>query len=414
MNSTETERGKNRMSGIKHIFSKEIARVFRDKKMLFSVFLLPVLIMVVIMSIVNNLVGSMMDDIEDHKPIVYIQNEPESFKSFLKMGKFKYEIKEIASGEDRSKAEGEILDGSADLIIEFPKNFDEKIGNYKEGDQIPQVKTYYNPSEDYSQAAYSEISEGTLEAYRQGLLSQRVGNLDQITVFTVNSDNEDMVIQDEEKAGGKMLGMMLPYFITVLLFAGALGIGADMIAGEKERGTMASLLVAPVKRSSIALGKVFSLMAISGLSALIYVLVMVLFMPLMMDSMMMEDVNLRLNAGQIVMMGVLLVVIAFFYSAIIALLSVFAKSTKEASSYVMPVYMVVLVVGLLTMFRSGGGDFKTYCIPVYNNALALQGILTQELTMGQYAVTLAETLALGIIFTGAIVKAFNSEKIMSK
>lgn len=402
------------MSGIKHIFSKEIARVFRDKKMLFSVFLLPVLIMVVIMSIVNNLVGSMMDDIEDHKPIVYIQNEPESFKSFLKMGKFKYEIKEIASGEDRSKAEGEILDGSADLIIEFPKNFDEKIGNYKEGDQIPQVKTYYNPSEDYSQAAYSEISEGTLEAYRQGLLSQRVGNLDQITVFTVNSDNEDMVIQDEEKAGGKMLGMMLPYFITVLLFAGALGIGADMIAGEKERGTMASLLVAPVKRSSIALGKVFSLMAISGLSALIYVLVMVLFMPLMMDSMMMEDVNLRLNAGQIVMMGVLLVVIAFFYSAIIALLSVFAKSTKEASSYVMPVYMVVLVVGLLTMFRSGGGDFKTYCIPVYNNALALQGILTQELTMGQYAVTLAETLALGIIFTGAIVKAFNSEKIMSK
>lgn len=414
MNSTEKERGKNRMSGMKHIFSKEIARVFKDKKMLFSVFLLPVLIMVVIMTIVNNLVGSMMDDIEEHKPIVYIQNEPESFESFLKTGKFKYEIRQLASGEDRSKAEGEILDGSADLIIEFPKGFEEKIGAYREGDEIPQVKTYYNPSEDYSQAAYSEISEGTLEAYRQALLSRRVGNLDQITVFTVNSDNEDMVIQDEEKAGGKMLGMMLPYFITILLFAGALGIGADMIAGEKERGTMASLLVSPVKRSSIALGKVFSLMVISGLSALIYVVVMVLFTPLMMDSMMMEDVNLQLNAGQIAMMGVLLVVIAFFYSSIIALLSVFAKSTKEASSYVMPVYMVVLVVGLLTMFRSGDGDFATYCIPVYNNAVALQGILTQELTMGQYAVTLVETLALGAVFTGAIVKAFNSEKIMSK
>lgn len=402
------------MSGIKHIFSKEIARVFKDKKMLFSVFLLPVLIMVVIMSIVNHLVGSMMDDIEDHKPIVYIQNEPESFESFLKMGKFKYEVKEIATGEDKSKAQGEILDGSADLIVEFPKDFEERIENYKAGDAIPQVKTYYNPSEDYSKAAYSEISEGTLEAYRQALLSQRVGNLDQITVFTVNSDNEDMVIQDEEKAGGKMLGMMLPYFITILLFAGALGIGADMIAGEKERGTMASLLVAPVKRSSIALGKVFSLMVISGLSALIYVVVMVLFMPLMMDSMMMEGVNLRLNPGQIVMMGVLLVVIAFFYASIIALVSVFAKSTKEASSYVMPVYMLVLVVGLLTMFQSGGGDFKTYCIPVYNNALALQGILAQELTIGQYVVTLVETLILGAVFTGGIVKAFESEKIMSK
>lgn len=178
---------------------------------------------------------------------------------------------------------------------------------------------------------------------------------------------------------------------------------------------MASLLVAPVKRSSIALGKIFSLMVISGLSSLIYVAVMVLFMPVMMDSMMGESgMNIQLNGQQIVMMGILLVVIAFFYSSIIALVSVFAKSTKEASSYVMPVYMLVLVVGLLTMFQSGKADFTTYCIPVYNNAIALQGILTQELTMGQYLVTLVETLLLGIIFTAAIVRAFESEKIMSK
>lgn len=405
------------MNGMKQIFSKEIARVFKDKKMVFSTFLLPVLIMVFIMAIVNSLVGSMMEDIEEHNPVVYIQNEPQSLKEYLKMGKFQYEVKEISSKEDRSRAEGEILDGSADLIVEFPKEFEKMIADYQSGDEIPQIKTFYNPSEDYSQAAYNEISEGTLEGYRQALLSQRVGELSQITIFTVNSDNEDMVIQDDDKAGGKALGMMLPYFITILLFAGALGIGADMIAGEKERGTMASLLVSPVKRSSIALGKVFSLMVISGLSSLVYVVVMVIFAPLMMDSMTGTDgsgLNLQLNVQQIVMMGVLLVAIAFLYSAVIALLSVFAKSTKEANSYVMPVYMVVLVVGLLTMFQTGGGDLKVYFIPIYNNALALQGILTQELTMGQYLVTLAETLILGAVFTGAIVKAFESEKIMAK
>ena len=80
----------------------------------------------------------------------------------------------------------------------------------------------------------------------------------------MNSDNPDMVIQDEQKAGGKALGMMLPYFVTILLFAGAMGLGTDMVAGEKERGTMASMLVAPIKRSSIVLGKVFALMIISG------------------------------------------------------------------------------------------------------------------------------------------------------
>lgn len=405
------------MNGMNQIFKKEMARVFKDKKMVFSVFLLPVLIMVLIMSIVNGMVDNMMKDIEKHNPIVYVQNEPQSFQEFLKMGKFKYEIKEIQGKKDRSKAEKEILEGEADLIIEFPENLDEQLAAYKEGDKIPQIKTYYNPSEDFSSAAYEEISVGVLENYRQTLLSMRVGNLENIMVFTVNSDNEDMVIQDDEKAGGKVLGMMLPYFITILLFAGALGIGGDMIAGEKERGTMASLLVSPVKRSSIALGKVTALMAISGLSSLVYVAVMAICAPMMMDSMMGgggNGLDLHLNPQQLLLMGVLLIAIAFFYSSIIALLSVFAKSTKEANSYVMPVYMVVIIVGLLTMFQSGTPETVKYWIPIYNNALVLQGILTQEISTGAYLITMVENLLLGALFTGGIVQAFKSEKIMSK
>lgn len=405
------------MNGMNQIFKKEMARVFKDKKMVFSVFLLPVLIMVLIMSIVNGMVDNMMKDIEKHNPIVYVQNEPQSFQEFLKMGKFKYEIKEIQGEKDRSKVEKEILEGEADLIIEFPENLDEQLAAYKEGDKIPQIKTYYNPSEDFSSAAYEEISVGVLENYRQTLLSMRVGNLENIMVFTVNSDNEDMVIQDDEKAGGKVLGMMLPYFITILLFAGALGIGGDMIAGEKERGTMASLLVSPVKRSSIALGKVTALMAISGLSSLVYVAVMAICAPMMMDSMMGgggNGLDLHLNPQQLLLMGVLLIAIAFFYSSIIALLSVFAKSTKEANSYVMPVYMVVIIVGLLTMFQSGTPETVKYWIPIYNNALVLQGILTQEISTGAYLITMVENLLLGALFTGGIVQAFKSEKIMSK
>lgn len=405
------------MNGMNQIFKKEMARVFKDKKMVFSVFLLPVLIMVLIMSIVNGMVDNMMKDIEKHNPIVYVQNEPQSFQEFLKMGKFKYEIKEIQGEKDRSKAEKEILEGEADLIIEFPENLDEQLAAYKEGDKIPQIKTYYNPSEDFSSAAYEEISVGVLENYRQTLLSMRVGNLENIMVFTVNSDNEDMVIQDDEKAGGKVLGMMLPYFITILLFAGALGIGGDMIAGEKERGTMASLLVSPVKRSSIALGKVTALMAISGLSSLVYVAVMAICAPMMMDSMMGgggNGLDLHLNPQQLLLMGVLLIAIAFFYSSIIALLSVFAKSTKEANSYVMPVYMVVIIVGLLTMFQSGTPETLKYWIPIYNNALVLQGILTQDISTGAYLITMVENLLLGALFTGGIVQAFKSEKIMSK
>ena len=403
------------LNGIKQIFGKEMARILKDKKMVFSVFLLPVLIMVVLLTIINNLAGQMQSDIEEHKAIVWMQNEPDSFEMFLASAGAEYDIRTIASDSDRGEAEDAILNGDADLLIEFPVDFDAMIDGFQEGDAVPQIKTYYNPSEEYSSQAYQEISVGVLESYRQTLLAGRVGNPDAITVFTVNSDNDDMVIQDDEKASGQALGMMLPYFITILLFAGAMGIGTDMIAGEKERGTMASLLVAPVKRSSIVLGKVFALMVVSGISSLVYVAGMVICTPFMMDSMtgMDEALNLNLGPDQILMLGLLLVAIAFLYSAVVALISVFAKTTKEASSYIMPVYMVVLVVGLLTMFRMGDGGPWDYYIPFYNSAIALQAILSHELTMSQYLITLVETLALGGILTVLIARAFNNEKVMA-
>ena len=401
------------MSGIRQIFGKELARIFRDKKMIFSVFLLPVIIMIAILSIINVLASNMENNIESHISNVYMMNEPESFQQILENSGVKCNITAIDTDAQMKDAKAEILSGDADLIVEFPENLEQAVAGYQEGDQIPQIKTYQNPSEEYSTQAADNLTQ-VLETYRQTLLSQRVGDMESLVVFQVNADNDEMYIQDEEKASGRAIGMMLPYFITILLFAGAMGIGTDMIAGEKERGTMASLLVSPIKRSSIVLGKVFSLMVISGLSSLIYVAAMVVCAPMMMDSFGgAGDLNIQLSIRQILMLAFLLVAISFLYSSIIALFSVFAKSVKEASTYVMPAYMLILVIGLVTMFNFGEKDSSSYMIPLYNTALTLQGILTQETTLAQYAVTLVETLVIGGVLTGVIVKAFESEKVMS-
>lgn len=400
------------MSGIKQICGKELSRVFKDKKMIFSVFLLPVLIMVGIMTLVSNLSTNMQKDVETHHSIVYVQNAPEGFEDFLKTSDKECEVYAVS---DRTGIEDMIRNGDADLLIEFPEGFMEAVTDYQAGDAVPQIKTYYNPSEDYSRAAYNTISSGVLESYRETLLSQRVDDMAGLTVFTVNSDNPDMVIQDEEKAGGKILGMMLPYFVTILLFAGAMGIGIDMVAGEKERGTMASLLVSPIRRSSIVLGKVFALMIISGVSSVVYVGAMVAFMPQMMGGMGGSDMglSLTLNTKQVAMLAFLLIAIAFLYSALIVLVSVFAKTVKEANSYIMPVYMLVLVLGIVTMFTTKAPQDWVYAVPIYNTSVTLQGILTQEVTMMQYGMALGVTLLLGAVLIGVIAKAFESEKVMA-
>ncbi|HBA64255.1 MAG TPA: ABC transporter permease [Lachnospiraceae bacterium] len=400
------------MRGIGEIFKKEIARVVKDRKMLFSVFLLPALLMVGIMSLTSNLVSNMEEDIDSHVAVIYVSNMPESFQTLLDAGESAYDIRSM---KEEEQIKEELKKGEADLWIEFPENLESQVENYREGDRIPQVKVYYNPSEDYSSAAYQEISGQVLEGYRQMLLQNRVGNLEQLTVFTVNSDNPEMVVQDDKKANGKALGMMLPYFITILLFAGAMGIGTDMIAGEKERGTMASLLVSPVKRSSIVLGKVFALMVISGISSLIYVVVMVASMPLMSKAMAGTEsgMKMEITLEQGVMLAGILIALAFLYSTLIILFSVFAKSTKEASTYVMPAYLLVLVIGLMSMFTSKAPSSETYFIPLYNSAIVLKGILSDEVTWMQFASTLLSNLALGAVLTGVIVKAFERENVMA-
>ena len=396
---------------MKTIYKKELARIFKDKKMIFSVFLLPVLIMVGIMALVGNLATRQAEDIQSHKSIVYMINKPDSFSAFLEAADLNMEVNTIKTDSERENVMDLLRNGDADLLIEFPENFDSIIQEYQTGDEVPQIKTYYNPSEDYSSSAYELISNQTLEAYRQTLLSQRVADMNGLQIFTVNSDNKDMIVQDDQKASGKALGMMLPYFITILLFAGAMGIGTDMIAGEKERGTMASLLVTPVKRKSIVLGKVFALMTISGISSVIYIVVMGATFPKILggDS----GLDIEITPEQIVMIGILLVAIAFLYSAIVILISVFARDLKEASTYITPAYMVVLVIGMMTMFTTSEAGMKDYLIPFYNTALALKGILTSEVTMAQYGVTLVMTLVLGGILTAVIAKAFGSEKVMN-
>lgn len=400
------------MKGMGEVFKKEIVRVFKDPKMVLSVFVLPVALMIGLLYLMGNVMTNMEDDIEAHKSIIYIENQPKSFQQFLNEYDIDGDIRPMKKLDEIKK---EIRNGDADIFLAFPKDFDEQIQTYQEGNEVPVIQTYYNPSEEYSSAARNDFMV-ILEEYRNTLLAGRVGNLEQLLIFTVDSESEEVILQDDKKAEGKALGMMLPYFVTLMLFAGAMSIGTDMIAGEKERGTMASLLVSPVKRSAIIFGKVFALMTISGLASVVSTIAIIVCMPLVSKSMFGESVSgvgMKLDAEQIWMLGTLLVAVAFLYATIIALVSVFAKTVKEANSYVMPVYILVLAIGIMTMYMTGEPSNASYYIPIYNSAIVLKGIFVHEVTGIQFLITLMTTLVSGLILTGIIAKAFDSEKVMA-
>ncbi len=398
---------------MKNIFKKEIMRVFSDKKMIFSLFIMPAIVMLGVYGLLGALTSKMESDIEEHVSITYIQNAPEGFEAIAAQTGYDTaaEIKYVSAdaAAEVAQIKEDILNGTADLLVVFDKEFLAKAEAYENaGDAIPGVKLGYNSTMNYSTAARSMFESMILDVYETNLLVGRFGDLERLTVF--NTENE--LIVNEDKANGLALASMLPYFIIMMLFAGAMGLCVDAIAGEKERGTMATMLLSPVKRSSIVFGKLFGLSVLSVLSSIVYAASMIVAMPMLMGEMGMGDITF--SVLQIVELLGIMASLVLFNVCILCLLSVFAKNAKEANAYVTPVYMVVIVLGMLTMFNVGGTAPATtsYAIPVYGSSLAIQAIASNELSLVQFGLSMGGNLLCVLVMVFAITKVFNNEKVM--
>lgn len=398
------------MRGISIILQKELRRVFQDKKLVISLFILPVVLVVGIYGLMFFLMNSADEDVEAHISKVYIMNEPQDFKQLLDNNEYSGEVNLVQNEDELDTIKTDILNGDVDLLIVFPSDFSEAIKNYPNS-AIPEVMTYYNPSEDYSATAKSNYVV-LLEQYRTLLLQERVGDLDIIKIFSVDETNTESVIQDDDKAVGKVLGVMLPYIITMMLFAGAMSIGTDMITGEKERGTMATMLLTPIKRTNIVLGKIIAMAIISTITAVMYVVSMIIAMPFIPA----EDTellsNIKLLPVQYIELIIILVGAVFMYVAIVSLIAVFSRTSKEASTYMSPAYIIVIVVGLLTMLQTKEASLLEYAIPLYNISLILKNIFTRDITVLQFVIGTVTTYLYSAIMVVIMAKAFNSEKTM--
>lgn len=402
------------MDGTKHIIKKELTRVFTDKKMIVSLFILPGVLIMVMYSIMGGLISNLEKDIESHIPTVYIQNAPEDFEDIIDAVSYKANITYLKSGDSTDLIRDDLLAGNVELLVVFDEGFKEAIGEYsEEGDTIPEVRTFYNPSEEYSDSARSNFNGLVLNTYHQYLLTERFGNVEQLQVFYIDRDPEAGIIMDESKASGKFLSMLLPFLINIMLFQGAMSLGVDAITGEKERGTIASMLLSPIKRSEIVFGKMISLGILTSLSAVIYTVAVVIGIRNLSGGAMGEISNITFTPVQIIQLLVLLIALVFFYVSLVVLMATFARTQKEASSYVTPLYILVMLGSIMTMFSSGSDKgIEFYAIPVYNGAIALQNLLVGELTMGQFGVTVGSLAILASLLTVLITKAFSNEKVM--
>ncbi len=400
------------MNGVKYIISKEFARVFKDRKLVFSLFILPAVLMIGIYSLIGTLAGSMNKDIEEHVSVVYIQNVPEDIKGLISASGFEKtaDITYLSSDSvELDKIKTDILNGDAQLLVIFDKNFTEDVKAHKN----PKITVSRNTAKDYSNAAFNTFRSLVTSRYEYEVIADRIGGAENLQVFTI----DEQPIVDEDEANGQFLAMMVPYLITFLIFASAMGIVTDAIAGEKERGTMARLLMTPVSRRSLAFGKIVSLAVLSMISAVVYAGSMVVAMPMMAKGMgggnAALDMSVSFRGDQLAELAVLLVMLAYLYVALIAALSIRAKDVKTASTYVSPLYIVIMIAALTTMFTGSKESADVmFAIPVYGTAISVQKIMTNSLEPIQFLFALGGNFVAAALCTFSVSRSFNSEKVM--
>ena len=171
--------------------------------------------------------------------------------------------------------------------------------------------------------------------------------------------------------------MLLPLLLMTFLFSGCMSIAPEAIAGEKERGTIATLLVTPMKRSALALGKIFSLSAIALLAGLSSFLGTMLSLPNLMggaDSGM--DASVYVLSDYLLLLCVILTTVLVLV-ALMSIISAYAKNIKEAGTANAPLMIVSMGVSLSTMFGGDGAkSLGVFCIPLYNSVQCMHGIFS--------------------------------------
>lgn len=405
------------------VFRKEFYRILTDKRLLFSTVLLPGLMIFGMYSLMGNAMQGENDDILSHEMIIYTNHMPDEIKDYMENDVLEADedskrtvvftdvSADLDSGEITfSDIETKILEGDIDVYLSFDDDFLDSVENYGEDHlSVPNINTYYNPGEDYSISAYNYLYT-YLNVYKTSVLNERYS--DGVSVFTMDLGNTNKEIYNENEAIGKGFASFLPMIIIMFLFSGAMSIGPDSIAGEKERGTIATLLITPVKRSEIAIGKVLSLSAIALMSAVSSFLGILLSLPKLMNMEGGIDASIY---GVTEYMQILIVLLAtvLVIIGIVSVVSAFAKTIKEASMLILPFYFLSIIIGITSLFSSNAIENPfMYLIPLYSSVNMLISILTFNVIGLNFAIMVASSLVYVVILVYIMNKLFCNEKVM--
>jgi sodium transport system permease protein len=372
------------------IIKKELRDLVRDRRTMFFMIVFPAVIIPFLIGGVSKLTISIMKKEMDKTLTIAIVG-----------GKYDSTLVEFIRNQDKlilittlseHQIKPQILDEIIDAAIVIPNNVREYLSEKKQ----VELKHYFRSGkgENINEKRLNRI----LEDYFSPLIEARYQSfsLDK-AVFEPYVISKIDVATEQEKFG-KTIGTFLPYMFLLFCFSGAMYPALDLGAGEKERGTLETILTSPASQLEILTGK-FIVVSFFGVMSVIFGLMGMLGAVNLNSEIPAEIITIAmtiLGAKPIFLMLSLLFPIALFFAAFLLSISFYAKTFKEAQSIMGPLNILIIIPIMIGMMPGITLEASTAWIPILNVSLAMNDIIAGTLSWSLYV----EVMLSLLFFTG--------------
>jgi sodium transport system permease protein len=366
------------------VLRKELREIFRDRRTLFSVIISPLLLTPMMMGLIGGVIQKQMSQarVETYAVGLVGASGAPSVQRLIGAGA-QLRIEAVTRAEAERRIKDRRLRAAAVLPADAELRFQQQRS-------VP-VTILLDAGNDTSRRAAERLKAFFAERGEQVVASrlQRHGLAAEMAApFPVTEQRID-----GGGAGTLMLSMFLPYVLALSAFIGSLYAANDLVAGEKERGTLETLLVSPATRRDLVLGKFLAVAGLSLIGSLLSVIGILLpfVVPLKVFDWMAQG-GLTLTPAAVLVMLVMQVPLAVLGAGVLLAISTYARNQKEAQSYLGPVLLLVSVAAMLSMLMRAEASWLLAFVPILNAALIVKQAITRVF----------DPLFIGIAFTASI------------
>lgn len=348
------------------VFKKELLDIFRDRKTLIIGILIPLILLPVMFGVIGKSMNKSTKDVQDNMKIAIVDQGSSTISTFLKSQKNINIINSSNIAEDIKK--GTIMVG-----IEIPKDFDTSIKNEK---PVNIKLTYDNVSQQSNQAV--AIIDSYIQAYSKEIALERLQSkgINPDILSPINIDKITQV-KESDSMGQVMLSLMLPLFLIIYSVTGPMAPATDLGAGEKERGTLEPLLTTQAGRLSLLWGKFLAITVMGCLTTIASIVGLLIAMQ-QKNGMFAGSTGstISLSPKVIILIGIISILVTMAFGALELAISIYARSFKEAQTYLTPLTLIAFIPAYATYMLDGKNIENYYFhIPLANAVCLMKEFL---------------------------------------